>query len=192
MVRKQKNKRNLLLILLIPLGLALLVALGFLFSKVIIPSQPQPENEIAPGKISLAQLSLVSDKLAYQVGEEGLIDVYLDTTGFEVIAVDVQITYDPDLIEVEEIIKGDVFDSYPTNANKIMGGKIYMSALADIGEVKTGIIKIGSIKVRALSKGQTSLDFVYTPQGTTDSNVVSKNNANDALGRVIGITLSID
>ena len=189
---KQKSKKKLLLLLLIPVGLALLIALGFLISKIIIPSQPELENQIIPGKISLAELSLVSDKLNYKVGETGLIDVYLDTTGFEVIAVDVQFSYDANLIKVEEIIKGDVFDSYPTNANKITEEKVYISALADFGEVKTGIIKIASVKIQALESGQTSLDFIYTPQSTTDSNVVSKNNANDALGRVKGISLTIE
>jgi uncharacterized protein YneF (UPF0154 family) len=188
---KKKNKKALLLVLLIPLGLLLLVALGFLISKVIVPSQPEPENEITPGKISLASLTLQSDRTELRVNETTLIDVYLDTTGFEVIGVDVQLSYDPSLIKIEEIIKGDVFDSFPTNANRIDNGKVFMSALADIGQVKTGVIKVGSLRVQALSAGQATIDFIYTPQSTTDSNVVSKNNSNDALGRVSGITLNI-
>jgi hypothetical protein len=76
-------------------------------------------------------LSLSPSKDALTVGKEATVSLVLDSGGRAVDAVDVDLTYDPQVLEVLKVEPQDIFAQYPIKSGK--AGRIRIAGLAAAG-----------------------------------------------------------
>lgn len=155
--------------------------------------EPASQLTAAPVKASTV-LSLTTAKTDVQVGQlfEVKVDLFSNKT---VEGVDVLITYDPKILEVQSVNKpialNQVFDDYPVNIADPSLGKVVFSGISSssTGAKSLGVLGSLTFKAKALGKAKISLDF--TPGSTKDSNVIDSQLKRDILERVDNLDISI-
>ena len=164
-------KRIKLIIFLIILFLGLVIGLGSL-RKSQQAKLPQT-----------AVLTLSSDNLQVNKGEEFTVTLSLDSKETEVAAADFIISFDPRYLQAIEVTPGKFFSDYPVlNKNE---NSVKISAVASFdGEsliLPKGKGTVGQIRFRALDKAgstQISPDSAKTIVATAGQNILDKNQLN--------------
>lgn len=133
-------------------------------SKVMLP--------ISPGKIYLS-----SNQTTTSVGSPIDVDIKLSTGGHTVQGVDVLLKYDPKKIaplnQNNFFAKGTIFSEYPIATTDQSKGEIRISGIASSTQIGfNGVGVFGSIRLKSLSKGTTTLSLVVTPNSMSDSNII--------------------
>lgn len=159
------------------------------------PAQASPVAE--KPRVSSAVLALQTGSLQVEVGQEIPVDIVLDTDGALVDGVDAIVSFDSALLKVEPVevsgksvpVKvGTLFNDYPQNA--LEDGKITLSGISDsTGYSGKGIL--GTVVFKAVKQGSASVKIEYSPDDTTESNVVLSGAAKDILGNVLDLALDI-
>lgn len=154
-----------------------------------VPSIPavQPING---GKIVL-----LSNKNNYVVNENIPIDLKISTGGYSTLGTDVVIKYDPTILDASgatSIRKSDLYTEYPLVTADPTNGLIFISGVSTQNKDSfNGVGIFGTLNLKALKPGTTSLEIQYLPDATNESNVIKVNSAEDILKEVKGITLTI-
>ena len=86
-------------------------------------------------------------------------------------------------------VGGGVFSVIPLNTFDAAQGRIRLGAITQAQEKFNGSGLIGRVIFRALAPGNTSVDFDFTPESTTDTNVAS--GGSDVLIKAKGATYTI-
>lgn len=159
------------------------------------PAQTPPVVE--KPRISSATLALQTTSPQAEVGQDIPVDIVLDTDGALVDGVDAIISFDSALLNVQPatvdgksvpVKKGTLFNDYPQNA--LEDGKITLSGISDsAGYSGKGVL--GTVKFRAVKAGSVSVKIEYSPDSTTDSNVILSQAAKDILGNVLDLVVDI-
>lgn len=142
---------------------------------------------------SAATLSVSPSSQSVKAGDIFSVSVYLDTQGSSIDGVDLRyLNYNPKLLQVQDsgttqagiqISPGNLMPSTLLNKVDQTAGRIAFSQVAAGGTKYKGSGKLAVISFKALSAGNASLTFDYTPKSTTDSNVAMA--GSDALNAVV-------
>jgi len=199
------KKNFLLLILLLSLiisGLGLIAALTSVRQRQIVQKKAAEEKN--------ASLSLPSSMKAI-VNQEISMPIMVNTDGTTIIGVDVVLNFDKNYLTLIEVIPGTAFETYlPADVNGYfnestvkktanLSGKIKIGAAAFNWKTEqttqgfNGTTTLFTLKFKTKKAGQTSVHFVYSPNSTTDSNLVSisGNQAQDILSNTTNLSLTI-
>lgn len=151
---------------------------------------PQEKELPVSATLSLELSDSAATVSGITAGTEYDARIMLDTLGQPVVGADANLTFDPQMIKIIRVDKGTFFNTYPTASFSDEKGKILLSGLSSAGKTYTGQGVFGMITFRPLVAGQTEIDFVFSPGGTRDSNVVSPA-GEDRLGLVQNLSLTI-
>ncbi len=143
-----------------------------------------------------AVLTLAANDSEYKVGDDVIVDVYLDTNGEAVDGVDLILEYNPSFVQLNGTAKffnteGSVFSNFIGAKADKEEGRIEISALTSPGNSFQGRGKIGSLVFSSQSAGNTKISFVFKKGDTTDTNVSSYSQSGDTLDRVQNVSLTI-
>jgi hypothetical protein len=144
------------------------------------------------GRSHPAGMRLVPDRQAVPLNSEFTLNVVVDSNGVQVIGVDAVLKYDPAMLGVVGITD-DAFGPgvYPyIDSEK---GEISISAISSKRCQEPGSYAVANITFRALQVGEANVDFIFSVDGSGDSNVIDcyDMNAFDALGTVLSGTYQI-
>jgi hypothetical protein len=109
----------------------------------------------------LASLSLAPQNQMVKEGETFLVTVNINTGDYNVDTVDVVLTFDPQILSVEEISQGLFFANYPIK--KWEEGKVIITATIEPEQSQIGGIKgegpFATITFKALTDGVAQVNF---------------------------------
>lgn len=127
--------------------------------------------------VSAQSLSLNPSSAEKKNGVEFPVILNIDTGGKAVAGADVKLTFDPAILTVTKVEKGDFFSD---GANNIGSGTLYVAGFFPPQfETKTGAGKVATIYFKGITEGTSALSFVCTPQ-TSDTNILDSS-ANDII-----------
>lgn len=116
---------------------------------------------------------LFGDDLPSKVGSQHIIPITVDTYGQNIIGTDLVLAYDTRYIEVIQINNGVIFSNASKNIIDNINGIARTSFYNPYGKFFAGVGTLGTITLRTKAETpQTSIGFSFTPNSTTDSNVV--------------------
>lgn len=151
-----------------------------------------PGLEIIPVKKPKAELSLQSAAATVVQDQEFTADVILTQEKAKLLGVDAVLTYDPEILTVEEVTLGSAFtESLPVQI-KADEGKVYITLYNRQGQEITGEVKLATLKLRAKAAGEVALQFDFTPGATTDSNVSDFETKEDILDKAEGAIYTVN
>jgi len=180
--RKNKAGVGVLLFFLFVFGFFVTV----FYWRMKTPRQKVPqEAPFVEEKSSLASLSLVPKNQSLKMGDTFLVTINLKTGDNKVDTVDAVLTFDPEILTVEEVSEGMFFAEYPIK--KIEDGKVMISGTVGAQDKQVGGAKgegaLASITFKALKADTVNVAFDKT------SLVVVK--GKDVLGETKGASFEI-
>lgn len=180
---KQKSFPKLILV-----SLSLILVLESIFLVIMV----KRIDKLPKNLPEMAILSLEPREGSFQISKEFEVKIILDTGGFETDATDVRLKFDPQILAVNKIQEGKVYDNYPAKRIDQQDGTIIINGITSLNKTFKGKGIFASIYFKGLKPGKASLIFEYAPDSTIDSNVVASKIAKDVLGEVGGASLEIN
>lgn len=192
-------RKNLILIIIAILVLAVLAEAAFGFLGIFSPSVTNNLNILQPkvNELSNASLTLIPDKSSYKVGDTVVVDVKLFTGGYTTDSTDLVVKYDPAFLRPQReafISVGQIYSEYPPAQNEVKGGigLIGISGITIPGTNSfSGVGSFARLNFTALKNGQTNLEIDYKEGSTADSNVVLVSTTKDILGSTENAQINI-
>lgn len=154
---------------------------------------PPPPPKLQP--ISGGRIVLIADKKDYKAGENIVVSVRLSTGGQPTDGTDLVLRFDPKVLETSNaaVTQGRIYSEYPMKSVDSIEGLIRISGISSIRK-KSGFNGVGifaTINFKAVGSGKTTLRIDFTPDLTSDSNVLGTKNAKDILEEVFNLDLEI-
>ncbi len=126
------------------------------------------------------------------ISEEFSVNIIINTGGQNAFGVGAKIVYDPNIIEVVSIKTGTIFGDYPAASFDNESGTISISGIASSSKSAfNGIGQVATITFRAVSEGETTVNFIYIPGNTRDSNIAVSHGSGDILSLVENLSVTI-
>lgn len=195
-----------------PLGWLIRIVIGLIFIGLIIfivfqiynaiqllsktGSPPSTSSNNSSAASPTVGLSIANPDIA--VGSQIQVPISVNTSGKKVIGVDVVIKYDPQFFQatnsgtLKVFQPSQIFDEYPIAVADTNRGEIRVSGIASNSQSGfNGIGVLGTLTLKTLKTGQSTLTFDYLPNGTTDSNMVEYMTGVDILSAVENLDLTI-
>ncbi len=141
-----------------------------------------PKNDTVATAEGTSQLSIAPESLTVAKGATTKVNVKLDGTGSQ--ATDIVITFDPKLVELSDVVNGDVFPDILRS--EIGNGQVIVSAAVDPNtptDVKTGTVF--SFTLKGLTAGNAVLGF------EKDLTITATNGVN-TLGSAEPVTVTVE
>lgn len=151
-----------------------------------------PGLEIVPVKKPKAELSLQSAATAVAQDQEFTADLILTQEKTRLLGVDAVITYDPEVLTIEDVTLEKVFAEGMPAQIKADEGKVFITLYNRQGQEIAGEVKLATLKLRARATGEASLQFDFTPGATTDSNVSDFATKEDILDKAEGSIYTVN
>lgn len=156
-------------------------------------SAPPPPPKVQP--ISGGRIVLIADKAGYKAGENIVVSVRVLTGGQPTDGTDLILRFDPKVLETSNaaVTQGKIYSEYPMKSVDSKEGTVRISGIGSIGN-KSGFNGVGifaTINFKAVGSGKTTLRIDFTPDLTSDSNVIGAKNAKDILEEVFNLDLNI-
>lgn len=127
-----------------------------------------------------------------EVGETFSVEVIVDTGGEVAYGVGAKVSFDPKILEVVSVQPGTIFGDYPAASYDNTSGKIIVSGIASSQQ---NFIKdraeFATLTFRAKKQGITSVQFIYEPGSTTDSNIAVTYGTGDILSQVSQLSVNV-
>ncbi len=120
-----------------------------------------------------ATVSLSSDFSTWSQGDTQTVAVALDTQGNEVAGVDIQLTFDPAVLQVSNLNFTGLLPNQGGSTFDNSAGTLSISGIVNEGSPFNGQGTVATIDFTALAAGTSAIDFVWTSGSTTDTNVPS-------------------
>jgi hypothetical protein len=120
----------------------------------------------------------------FTLNQEFDVNIILDTENEQITGTDVTLKYDPLKLEVVSLTPGTIFGNYPIKSAS--SGVITFTGIITTGSQTgySGIGTFGTVKLKVIQTGTTTLDFDFTKGAVADSNVVSTTSGQDLLSSV--------
>lgn len=156
----QKNKAG------VGLFLFFLFVFGFFVTVFYWRIKSPPRQIPTPATIvqkqpSLATLSLVPQEQTVKAGQSFLVTINFKTGDYKVDTVDAVLTFDPEILTVEEISEGMFFADYPIKKSE--SGRVILTGTIGAEDKQKGGAKgegaMGTIKFRTLVAGSARVNF---------------------------------
>jgi hypothetical protein len=135
----------------------------------------------APAKAFAAYFELSPQNLTQGKDTEFNINLYLNTGGKLINAIDALLNFSTNLLEVKEI---SFSSRFPTNIKSYNNstGKIELhSAAFSISDISSSNGTVATIKFKTKAEGTASVYFTCNPGQTTDSNILESGTSNDII-----------
>lgn len=130
--------------------------------------------QLKASAVSAQSLLLNPAEAGKKVNEQFTVDLNIDTAGKAVAGTDIKLTFDPSILEVIEVVKGDFFTD---GANSKGTDYLYVAGFFPPQfETKTGTGKVATITLKGKKDGTAALTFVCTSQ-TNDTNILDSSAA---------------
>ncbi len=181
--------RVILLVLVVVIGLEIFNA-----AKLLNKSKSATPVFARLQPLSGGHLTLLADKKEYQVGETITVSVRMFTGGHPTDGTDLVLKYDPKLLEITSAFfaKGNTYNDYPFSSFDPTKGEIQISGITSLSQNGfNGAGVFGTLTMKAKSAGIANLTIDFTPDRTTDSNMVESTSAKDILSQVDNLSLTI-
>lgn len=118
-------------------------------------------------------LRLFPSSLKLFRGAEFRTTVVLDTGNIPSVGTDVFVNFDPDKLELMDIIPASAYSLYVGKTVDNVRGRGAISGIVNPGESVSGSHIFGYLHFRAKKEGQTDISFDFTPDARNDSNIAS-------------------
>lgn len=180
------------------IGIIIVAELVWAFWVLTKPSAPQVKN-LAPTSVKAEPTSISLKALQNQIKVGGKIAVSIDISSSKLTdGSDLIILYDPQILTVipddktqKPVVLGSLYADYPINALDEKMGKITVSGISSTqkGIIPKGVF--GSVIFQAKQAGKTKISLDFTPDRTTDCNVIETKTAKDLLSEVHNLELEV-
>lgn len=160
--------------LIVRVLIGLIVFFGFLAASVIYL------NKVNKAIESSTKLMLLPDKIPIRSeGEQFYVYILLNSQVNKIAAVDTIIKFDKDVLEAVDIVPLGSFPTYPEGSRVVDNekGLVYLSAVSY--DLKNKVLNpyqniglYGRMSFRVKKSQATSIDFVFTPGKTNESNII--------------------
>jgi len=139
-----------------------------------------------------ATLSLESQNTTAKIGEDFETSIVVDPGVRPFQAVDANIFFDKDKLQVKEIIPTVTEEGaqYPQNTFDNVKGRLGVSLLL-FNQPLAGKTAIAKVIFTPIAQGEATVNFDFLLGGKNDSNVVLYKEAVDSLGKVANLTLTV-
>lgn len=140
---------------------------------------------------SYATMLITSSKYTYAVNEKIPVKIKANTQGSAVSAFDTLISYDPEFLTLIERKPPSLPDFlyFGKNNNTLVYVSAVLKPNSNTNQVFNGTT-LFELEFSAKKAGKTSLDLVYSPDSTNESNLISPK-SQDILTAVSGVKLEI-
>lgn len=144
-----------------------------------------------------AVLSLVPSSVNTGISCQFDLSIHLDTGGFSTDGTDALLKFDPMVLEVVEVQKGDIYSIYPGNTINNETGTVVVSGLATPSTPYSGSGKLATLKFKVkpnTNQTQTNINFNFDPLNpykTNDTNVVETSTIAEILREVVDAQINI-
>ncbi len=156
-----------------------------LFSVLLVFS-PEPVLALDPN------FSFSPSSATIEVGRLYSAEVMLDSVGQSVAGAGAKITFDPQIISVASIQPGTIFGDYPMASFDNNSGEIFISGIASSSRnLFAGRGVFATISFKGIALGTTTVQFVFVPGSTTDSNIAVTYGSGDILGKVYNLEVNV-
>jgi hypothetical protein len=135
----------------------------------------------APAKAFAAHFELSPQNLTINDDTEFNVNLYLNTGGKLINAIDALLNFPQSLLEVKEI---SFSSRFPTNIKSFDNstGKIEIhSAAFSVGDISSSNGTVATVKFKSKAEGTASVYFTCNPGQTTDSNILESGTSNDII-----------
>lgn len=155
--------------------------------KPVQQTATQTPTDIA----SYATMLITSPKYIYIVNEKIPVKIIANTQGSEVSAFDTLISFDPEFLTLAERKPPSLPDFlyFGKNNNTLISVSAVLKPGPNTGQAFNGTT-LFELEFSAKKAGKTSLDLVYSPNSTNESNLISPE-SRDILTTVSGAKLEI-
>lgn len=185
---KQRGVASVLIIAIVLIG----VIVGVFLVQKYTSFLPKASNSSVP--------SLTFSPSAYTTapGCELKFDILLDTADYDTDGTDAIFKYDPAVLTVTLIEKGNIYSMYPGDTIDNQNGKVVISGLATPSRPFNGSGKFATVVVNVNPESNASeavLNFDFDPNNpykTNDSNIIEKSTVAELLREVSNATVNID
>jgi len=171
--------------------LAILEYLNITLSAVPKENTPAIPADYYAG-LELRIASSASQSAVLQSGQNYRLEIWLNTSKQDSIGTDAVINYDPDMLRLNSVTAGDIFDNYPEASFSAKTGIIQISGVSPKSLSYKGQGILGSVLFSPLQKGSTKLSFEFIKGDTRESNVISADTGRDILSGVQNLSLTIE
>ena len=156
-------------------------------SKPVIKQEEKLIPEI-PQLDKSSSIYLQSDNSSYSRGETFNINVIVSSSKRDIAdGVEFVLTYDPEIIQIQEIIQGPFFSIYPLKQIDNEKGEVKVMALQGANENKPLNEEIiVTLSIAPLQSGQTDFDFIK------DKTHIAGYGGQDLLENIVGLSLEIE
>lgn len=151
-----------------------------------LPAKKVPVIQLAQ-PVGGAKLLVITPKTSYKVGENIEVIVRLVTTGHPVIGTDIELAYDPNLLESSRstFLKGQIYDDYPYVDINTENGVIKVSGIASTPQKAfNGIGIFGTVNLKAKASGKANIKI-------NNSNVIDAITNQNILEQVSSLEVNI-
>lgn len=174
------------------LGLVLAAEIVFVVKTF---SKPTPGPLPKAKEVSTtAAITLAVNKREVKVGEKVAVKVIVDTGGRKIAGADAVLLFDSKVLEATSgaIVKGSALKDYPFAGIDAKGGIATVSGISALdGNGISGSFILATINFKAKTAGKTVVNVSFTPESTTDSNLVESGTNSDVLEKVEHLSLTI-
>lgn len=159
--------------------------------KIVEISHDQVQT--AQKRVDRAILSLVTDQSVLTAEEQFKVDIILDTQSLPVDGADIILRYDPLMFQIitgdGAVVQGDVFDQLIAMKTDNRQGRLGFSDISEPHQTFNGLGLVASVYFKAIASGQGEINFDFTIDSTSDTNVAS--NGQDVLGSTESLILNV-
>lgn len=157
--------------------LIVLVVLGALWLIAFLNQERPP--------IPLSLLKLSPLKRGAKVGQEFKVDIILKTNQ-EINGADAILSFDPNLLEVSNIVEGQIFPLYPRKNVNLEKGRVEITAvkMKKDGQVFTQPMVFATIIFKGKKSGTAKVDFSFSKGKTTRSTIIKAQGSENILEKV--------
>jgi len=144
------------------------------------------------GSAASPSLLFSDSSKAVGVGEIITVDIILDTAGQEVHGAGAKITFDQKNLEIVSIQPGTIFGDYPVASYDNTSGNIIVSGIASSKNNSfndSGVF--ATLTFRAIKEGDSSVQFIFEPGSTRDSNIAVTYGTGDILSNVGTLSITV-
>jgi hypothetical protein len=135
----------------------------------------------APAKAQAASFELSPQSLTINKDAEFNINLYLNTGGKLINAIDSLLNFPTNLLEVKDISFSSRFPTNIKSYNNSTGKIEIHSAAFSVSDISSSNGTVATIKFKTKAEGTTSVYFTCNPGQTTDSNILESGTSNDII-----------
>lgn len=166
---------------------------GNMFKKITVCLTLIIAAHFLTAKADAARLYIDPPTGNYTLGQQFQARVILDTEGSSTAGTDIYLKFNPQIMEVEDIQAGEIYNQYLGKSIDNQNGALSLSGIISLNDNVgyTGEGTFATITFKGLTLGISPVSFDFTPGDKNDSNVAVLANSDDQLTDTTGANYTI-